>query len=73
MLNIIEMKIIVNNRPEMLPDSELTISEFIEMKGIKRGGTAISLNDNIVRQADWNNTYINDGDRVVIISAAFGG
>ncbi len=54
------MKIFINN-------------QLIAWKNIPTGGTAITINDRIVRKSDRESTRLSDGDRVVVISAAFGG
>ena len=64
------MKIFINNQHIELPSDEMTVAELIAWRNIPTGGTAITINDRIVRKSD---TRLSDGDRVVVISAAFGG
>ena len=56
-----------------LPQENCTVQELLNHKGISRNGTAVSVNDRIVRHSAWESTILSEGDRVVIISAAFGG
>lgn len=67
------MKITLNNISEQLPQENCTVQELLNHKGINRNGTAVSVNDRIVRHSAWESTRLSEGDRVVIISAAFGG
>lgn len=67
------MNIILNNIPTPLPRDYMTIEDLIKWKGVKIAGTAVALNDRIVRKENWNLTRLSDLDRVTIISAAFGG
>lgn len=67
------MKIELNNESVELNDDTKTVAELLNDRGVKGGGTAVSVNNRIVRHCDWENAQLHDGDRVVIISAAFGG
>ena len=67
------MKIFINNQHIELPSDEMTVAELIAWKNIPTGGTAITINYRIVRKSDRESTRLSDGDRVVVISAAFGG
>ena len=67
------MKIFINNQHIELPSDEMTVAELIAWRNIPMGGTAITINDRIVRKSDRESTRLSDGDRVVVISAAFGG
>lgn len=67
------MNIILNNIPTKLPDDYMSVENLVEWKGIKKQGTAIAVNDIIVRKNDWELTKLHELDRVTIISAAFGG
>lgn len=67
------MNIILNNIPTKLPDDYMSVEDLVEWKGIKKQGTAIAVNDMIVKKDDWNLTKLHELDRVTVISAAFGG
>lgn len=67
------MKITLNNESIQLSNDDFTVMELLNTKGISHNGTAVSVNDRIVRHAMWESTKLSEGDRVVIISAAFGG
>lgn len=67
------MNIQLNNQPISLSQEEVTVSELLEMKGIKSSGTAVSVNDKLIRHSLWDSFQLKENDRVIIISAAFGG
>lgn len=67
------MNVIINNQPVTLPDEHLTVEQFAKLREIPRQGTAIAINDKIVLGAKWEVTYLSEGDRITVISAAFGG
>ena len=51
----------------------MTVAEFVAWKDIKPLGTAIAINDKIIKKALWDSTTFQDLDRVTVITAAFGG
>lgn len=67
------MLIYLNNQPLKLDNDSISVAEFLTFKGIKSSGTAVSLNDRLIPHSKWEETSINKGDRLLIISAAFGG
>lgn len=67
------MNIILNNIPTPLPRDYMTLEDLLEWKGVRLMGTAVALNDRIIRKDSWSTTRLSDLDRVTIISAAFGG
>ena len=67
------MKIELNNEPVSLSDDTKSVAALLADRGVKSGGTAVSVNNRIVRHSDWEHTMLHEGDRVVIITAAFGG
>lgn len=53
---------------------EISVTELLESRGaMKGGGMAVALNDRILPRSKWNSTRLNEGDALVMISAAFGG
>lgn len=63
----------LNNQPFDLPNDYMTLEELIALKEINPGGTAVAVNNKIIKHENWPITKFNQGDNVVIISAAFGG
>lgn len=67
------MRITINNQDIDLTSDYLTIAELMKERGVKAGGTAVALNNKIVKHENWEITRLQEGDSVTIISAAFGG
>lgn len=67
------MKIYINNKPEEISLDNPTLQELLFLKNIPASGTAIAVNNKLVRHTDWTNTVVNPEDSLTIISAAFGG
>ena len=67
------MIVIYNNETLSLPNDNMTLSELAKWKNIPLQGTAIAINDKLVKKDNWETTYLNNLDRVTVITAAFGG
>ena len=67
------MIISINNNDVEFSSDDLTIAELIEQQRISKSGTAIAVNDKIVRHDQWDSFRLKDCDRLTVISAAFGG
>jgi sulfur carrier protein len=50
-----------------------TVADVAAANGVGATGSAIAVNNKLVRRADWAQTMLADGDDVVIIKAAYGG
>lgn len=66
------MKIVVNNNEREVADG-LSVAGLLEADGIGSGGTAVAVNGALVPGAKWAEHHLNDGDTLLIISAAYGG
>ena len=67
------MNIILNSQLTPLPSDTMTVEDLVKWKNFKTQGTAIAVNDKIIRKENWKITKLSDLDRVTVISAAFGG
>lgn len=67
------MKITLNNEPLILPEESMTVNELMEWRHIPAGGTAVAINNRLIRTDRRDTTYLQEDDSVTIISAAFGG
>ena len=67
------MTIFLNDNPVVLPNDYMTIADLVKWKNINPQGTAIALNNKLVRQDQWSLKKLTDQDQVTVISAAFGG
>ncbi len=65
------MNIIVNNIEHSVHSS--TLQELIEELSIETKGVAIGINNRVITRSAWAQTPIEEGDKVVIVSAVFGG
>ena len=67
------MTIFLNDTLTTLPHKQMTLSDLAKWKNLPSQGTAIALNDKLIKQDLWSVTNLNDQDRVTVITAAFGG
>jgi sulfur carrier protein len=51
----------------------LTVDALLEMLDVRRDGTAVALNEDVVPRGRQAQTTVHDGDRVEIIVAVAGG
>jgi sulfur carrier protein len=64
--------ITVNGEQREVGD-DATLDELLETLGVRRDGTAVALNDDVVPRARHGATALRDGDRLEIIVAVAGG
>ena len=67
------MTILYNNQNVDLPFEPMSLEQLAEWKEIPKQGAALALNDKLVKRELWPVTYLNPLDKVVVITAAFGG
>lgn len=67
------MTVLINNQPEKLPSELMTVEDFVKWKRINPQGTAIAVNDKLIKQNVWSVTQLKDMDQITVISAAYGG
>lgn len=66
------MEITINDVPLTLADG-LTLSDALQAKGIKPQGIATAVNGVVIPGAKREATVLNNGDKIVIIKAFYGG
>lgn len=66
------MEITLNNTPTSVAD-DATVATLVATHAGDGKGIAVAVNDAIVTRAKWADTPLREGDRVVIIKAAYGG
>lgn len=66
------MTILVNGETRDVADGA-TLASLLDLVGVRRDGTAVALNDNVVARAQHATTALHDGDRLEIIVAVAGG
>lgn len=67
------MKITVNGK---IREAEpcCSVAAFLASEGMNApGGMAVAVNGKVVRRPDWDSRILNEGDDIIIISAAYGG
>lgn len=67
------MTVLLNNQPVLLPYDNMTVEEFANWKSIPFAGTAIAINDKLVKKDQWSVLFLKDMDQITVITAAFGG
>lgn len=67
------MKIYFNDELITLPSEYMTVENLAEWKNIPQEGSAIAVNNKLIRKQNWSTVNLSDNDMVTVISAAFGG
>lgn len=66
------MKIIFNGNTEDF--SATTLAELLESKGLAdKTGIAVALDNTVVPRTEWNKTHLEEGARILLIGASYGG
>lgn len=66
------MKIIFNGNTEEC--SATTLADLLESKGLlDRTGIAVALDNTVVPRTEWSRTRLEEGDRILLIGASYGG
>lgn len=63
----------LNSKPTKIPDDINSLEELLQFLNIRKGGTAVAVNNKLIVNSKWASTALHEGDSVTIISAAFGG
>ena len=66
------MTISVNGDPREV-EHTATLASLLDTLGVRRDGTAVALNDDVVPRASHASTALREGDRLEIIVAVAGG
>lgn len=66
------MKIIFNGNTEDFSAS--TLAELLESKGLAdKTGIAVALDNTVVPRTEWNKTRLEEGAKILLIGASYGG
>jgi sulfur carrier protein len=68
----VSVKITVNGKP-MDVEPGLTVEGLLVLLDVKREYTAVAVNRDVIRKADYDGTKLSDGDRVEIVRPMGGG
>lgn len=66
------MKLTLNGEAREVADGT-TLEALLDALGIRRDGSAVALNDDVVPRVRYARTTLHDGDRLEIIVAVAGG
>lgn len=72
MANEILIPVYINGMPESI-HSELSIANLLKIKNMDQGYLAVALNEEIIRKAQYGDTYLKAGDRLEILHPVGGG
>lgn len=65
------MEIFINGKQEEV--ESCTVSQLVDSKGLQAGSLVIELNREIVKQAEWADIHLQEGDKLELLSFVGGG
>ncbi|MBK9329474.1 MAG: sulfur carrier protein ThiS [Sphingobacteriales bacterium] len=67
------MEITVNNQPYQF-EASTTVMDVLEKLGLEgKTGIAVAVNEQIISHGEWQNTILNNEDKIILIGAVAGG
>ncbi len=67
------MNIILNNRPETIEASSMTVQELLEYKKFTFKLLVVKINNQLVKRDKYSEAIIRDGDQVMVMHLVSGG
>ena len=67
------MKIMLNNRTEIIEGDIFSISQIMVIKSFKFRMLVVRLNDRLIKKEEYETTLVKDGDDLKIIHLVSGG
>ncbi len=67
------MNITLNNNKEIIEKDKLTVAELLQIKTFTFKMLIVKINGHVVKQQDYVNAEINDGDDVIVLHLISGG
>lgn len=67
------MKIMLNNRAEIIEGDVFSISQILVIKSFKFRMLVVRLNDRLIKKEEYETTLVKDGDDLKIIHLVSGG
>lgn len=67
------MHVYINSEYRELPNTVNTVSKLIKYLQLPTQGTGVAINNHLILARNWDGTSFKDDDRIVIISATYGG
>lgn len=67
------MNIILNNRPEAFEHEKLSVTELLGIKNFTFRMIIVKINGELIKKPQYPDTYVNDGDDVMVLHMMSGG
>ncbi|NVO21421.1 MAG: sulfur carrier protein ThiS [Bacteroidetes bacterium] len=67
------MKIILNNREEVFEQDKITVNQLLELKSFSFKMLVIKLNGQLIKKTDYDTTFVQDGDDLMVLHLISGG
>lgn len=67
------MNIFVNDNPLFIEEKATVLSVLKVLKRENDTQMAVALNNKVIQKSVWETTFLQEGDKIVIIKAAYGG
>lgn len=67
------MNVFFNSKETELPAGVTTLDGLLKYKEVAATGVAVALNNKVVSKAAWKSTTLNEGDKILVITAVCGG
>lgn len=67
------MTVYINSELKVIPEDISTVGKLVDHLRISRHGTGVGLNNRLIPSSAWDNTYLKENDRIMIVSATYGG
>ncbi|MFT5697323.1 MAG: sulfur carrier protein [Desulforhopalus sp.] len=65
------MKILINGQQEEI--EQWTINQLVENRQLQAGSLVVELNREIIKQTEWKDVQLKDGDQLELLSFVGGG
>ena len=66
------IKIKLNSEDKEIEEN-CSINDFLQKNGLNNSNLAIAVNDSVIPKSEWNTKIIANGDKILLIKAAYGG
>lgn len=66
------MKITLNNQEHIVTEGT-TLLQFMEKQKLQSENIAVAINNKIVLRTHWADNILCEGDKIVVVAAAYGG
>ena len=67
------MQITLNNNPEIIEAGQITVRELLNLKRYTFKMLIVKINGQVVKNDEYDNAIIRDGDQVVVLHLISGG